>query len=307
MAHSVGIIGMGWVGSSIAISLLHNGISKHLYLNDVRADIADGEAMDLRHGSSFFPAARIRSASVAEMLQCDVIVVTAGRGGKAGESRLELLQDNISIAKNISKELRGYQGILVIVSNPVDVLTYYYRAFTGLPANRVIGTGTFLDTARLRESVGEDLGLEAKSIQADVIGEHGDSAVVLWSGARIGGVPLRNWKQWSAEKESEIENKVVGAAQQIIRRKGATNHAIGLVTAYLVKYLLRDDRRVICVSSVMEGPYGLSDVALSLPSIISSEGLVQVLEPELDDSEKQGLLASAKVLSRAITEARLSS
>lgn len=152
---SIGIIGLGWVGASTAISILHRGICRELLLYDVKPGLAEGEAMDLNHGSSFYPSAEVRAAEISEMKDCQAIVITAGRGGRPGESRLDLLNDNIRIAADISEQLRGYQGILVIVANPVDVLTYYYQKFSGIPAGRVIGTGTMLDTARLRDIIGE--------------------------------------------------------------------------------------------------------------------------------------------------------
>lgn len=300
MHNSVGIIGMGWVGSSVAISLLHNGIAKNLLLNDIRKGIAEGEAMDLTHGSSFYPSATIKAATIEEMHRCNIIVITAGRGGRPGESRLDLLQENIKVVREISEQLKGYSGMLVVVANPVDVLTWYYQKYTGLPAHRVIGTGTFLDSARLREFVGQELGIVARSVHANVLGEHGNSAVVHWSGAMAGGLQLRRWKGWSAEREKATHQKVTGAAQEIISRKGATNHTIGLVTSYLVKYLLRDDRRVLCVSSVLNGPYGLENVALSLPSILSEDGIVEVLCPNLDDLELEALKASAEIIKTAI-------
>ncbi len=298
--NSVGIIGMGWVGSSIAISLLHNGVVNKLLLNDVREGIAEGEAMDLRHGSSFYPTADIRAARISEMQDCNIIVVTAGRGGEPGESRLDLLKDNIEIAKGISKEIKGFNGILVVVSNPVDVLTYYYQKYTGLPASRVIGTGTFLDTSRLCEIVGDKLGVEGKSVDAMVLGEHGDSAVMCWSRATLGGMHLREWKGWNKDFETEIRDEVRGAAQEIIKRKGATNHAIGLVTTFLVKYLLRDDRRIVTVSSVLDGPLGLSGVALSLPCLLSENGVEQVIALPLEPDEMEALKASAEVIRKAI-------
>ncbi len=170
MKNSIGIIGMGWVGASVAISLLHKGVCRELLVNDVRNDIAEGEAMDLNHGTSFFSAANIRAVSIGEMRDCNAIVVTAGKGGTEGQSRLDLLNENLKIAKGISNELKGFNGILIIVANPVDVLTYFYQKYTGLPANRVIGTGTFLDSARLREVIGNKLNLEPKAIRAQVIG-----------------------------------------------------------------------------------------------------------------------------------------
>ena len=300
MNDAIGIIGMGWVGSSIAISILQRGLCKQLLVNDINMDIAEGEAMDLNHGSPFFPTAITQSCKISEMKECKAIVITAGRGGNPGESRLDLLRDNIAIAKSISDELTGYKGLLVIVANPVDVLTYYYQKFTDLPAERVIGTGTMLDTARLRQNISQKINVDPKSIHANVIGEHGDSEVVLWSSARVGGLPLSKWTQWDVGFESEIADRVRKAAQEIIKRKGATNHAIGLVTATLLKWLLRGDRRVCNISSVLNGGYGLNDVALSVPTLIDGHGIAEIIEFDLTDAERNALNESAQVLREAM-------
>lgn len=297
---SIGIIGMGWVGSSVAISILQKGVAQKLLLNDTREGLAEGEAMDFNHGSSFFPGAQVQSASIKDMMPCDAIVITAGRGGKPGESRIDLLADNVRIAKAISEELEGYKGILIIVSNPVDVLTYFYQKFTKLPPGRVIGTGTMLDTARLKEVVGRRVNLDPRSIHAQVVGEHGDSEVVLWSKASIGGESIRNWPEWNTDWEPAIGEEVRVAAQEIIKRKGATNHAIGLVTATLLKWILRGERRIITLSTVIDGLYGLHDVAISLPSIVSSSGVESVMEISMSETEKEKFLHSAAVLKEAI-------
>ncbi len=297
---SIGIIGLGWVGSSVAISVLHRGICQELLLNDARPGLAQGEAMDFNHGSSFFPSTNVKAVDIPEMMHCNAIVITAGRGGSPTESRLDLLNDNIKIARDISNQLAGYKGMLVIVANPVDILTYFYQKFTGLPSGRVIGTGTFLDTARLREMVGRRLNVDPRSVHAKVIGEHGDSEVVLWSEANIGGISLREWKGWKQSYESEIAEKVKRAAYDIIKKKGATNHAIGLVTATLLKWILRGERRVITLSTALNGPFGLSDLAISLPSLVSENGVEEVLEVTMDESEKTAFLHSADVIRQAI-------
>lgn len=298
--NSVGIIGMGWVGASVASSILQSGLCRELRLNDIKSEIAEGEAMDLNHGSQFYPTANVCSSSIKEMFDCDVIVITAGRGGSEEESRLDLLNENIKIAKSISSKLEGYDGILLIVANPVDVITYYYQKFTGLPSRRVIGTGTMLDTARLTEIVGKRINIESKQVHAEVIGEHGDSEVVLWSRAMIGGQPIQRWDKWNKALEAEIAEEVKNAAYEIIKRKGATNHAIGMVTAMLVKWLLRDSRRIVTVSSVISGAYGINDVALSLPTVISSNGIERIIEYEISDSEREDLMESASTLREAI-------
>jgi len=291
---------MGWVGASVAISLLQKGVCRELLLNDVRSEIAEGEAMDLNHGTSFFPTADIRAAGISEMKECGAIVITAGKAGTEGQSRLELLQDNLKIAKSISEELKGFKGILIILANPVDVLTYFYQKFTGLPKQRVIGTGTFLDSVRLREIIGNKLNIEPKSIHAHVVGEHGDSSVVLWSKATIGGIEIRDWDGWNREYEVEIEHEVKSAAREIIKRKGATNHAIGLVTATLLKWIFRGERRVVTLSTVQEKEGAFGTIALSLPVIISDGGIEKILKMNIDDVEEELLLKSVHILREAI-------
>jgi L-lactate dehydrogenase len=297
---SIGIIGTGWVGASVAISTLHSGAARELLLYDRREDVAEGEAMDLSHGSSFYPAATIRSAPPEEMLATSAVVIAAGRGGKPQESRLDLLRDNAATLRDLARRFTGYEGVVVVVTNPVDVLTYEFQKASGLPPERVIGTGTMLDTARLRQVLGRELRVDPRSIHAQVVGEHGDSEVVLWSSAMVGGTLLRRWPGWSGELEQRVAQEVRAAAYQIIRRKGATNHAIGLVTAALLRWMLRGERRILTVSRLQTGALGLREVALSLPTVVSSEGAVQVVEPDLDDAERAALERSAGVLRNAI-------
>lgn len=299
----IGIIGMGWVGTSVAISTLHAGVAHELLLNDVRDELAEGEAMDLRHGASFYPSARVRRADVEEMREADAVVIAAGRGGRPGQSRLDLLQGNVRIVRELGERLRGARGLVVMVTNPVDVLTHVLTESSGLPPHRVIGTGTMLDTARLRQVIGRELDLEPRSVHAQVVGEHGDSEVVLWSSAAIGGIPVRRFPGWGPECEGPVADEVRRAAGEIIKRKGATNHAIGLVTASLLRWCLRGERRVLTVSRVQDGAAGIRDVALSLPSVVGAEGVVRVLEPELDDDERAGLERSAEVLREAYARA----
>ncbi len=297
---SISIIGTGWVGSSVAISTLHLGVARELLLYDVRAGLAEGEAMDLAHGASFYPAASVRSASIDELRSASVVVIAAGKGGTPDQSRLDLLGDNVAIIAELAQLFRGYAGIVVMVTNPVDVLTYLFQKASGLPAERVIGTGTMLDTARLRQMLGRELDVDARSIHAQVVGEHGDSEVVLWSSATVGGAALKRWSGWSSEREARIAQEVRRAAQEVIQRKGATNHAIGLVTANLLRCLLKDERRVLTISRVQSGTLGLDNVALSLPAIVGLDGAVEVLEPEMDEAERAALSHSAGVLHSVI-------
>jgi L-lactate dehydrogenase len=299
MKRQVAIIGSGWVGSSVAISTLFSGVADEILLHDVKGELAVGEAMDLAHGAMFYPAATVRTADIEDMRSADVVVVTAGRGGKPGESRLELLRDNAEIITAVGTRLAGCSGTIVVVSNPVDVLTSVMTHVTGLPPSHVLGTGTMLDTARLRHMLGETLDMDPRSIHADVVGEHGDSEVVLWSSASVGGVGIRDWPEWDSSLEPAIAERVRRAAYEIIQRKGATNHAIGLVTADLLRSLLRGERRVLTVSRVQEGALGFRDVALSLPTVVGRDGAVQVLEPKMNADECERLERSAEVLRAA--------
>ena len=299
MAPSVGILGTGWVGSSVAISVLQSGLATDLLLADVRADLAEGEAMDLSHGAAFYPSASVRAVAREGLLETDAIVLAAGHNGTPKESRLELLKGNAGILREIGASLRGYRGIVVVVTNPVDVLTSMVAEASGLPPERVIGTGTMLDTARLKQTIGEIINVDPRSVHAQVIGEHGDSEVVLWSSAHVGGVPLREWPGWRRDQEPVVAETVRRAGFEIIRRKGATNHAIGLVTAALLRTMLRGERRLETVSRVQVGACGLSEVSLSLPTLLDAGGAVQVVSPVMDAEERDALDRSAAILRRA--------
>lgn len=299
MRRRVAIIGTGWVGSSVAISTLHSGVADELLLFDARDAVAEGEAMDLAHGAAFYAPALVRMAAIEDMVDADVIVVAAGRGGRPGESRLDLLRENAAVIADIGTRLARARGSIVVVSNPVDVLTQRMTEVSGLPAARVIGTGTMLDTARLRQVIGDVIQVDPHSIHAHVVGEHGDSEVVLWTAARVGAVALRTWPGWDRQRETEVADVVRTAAYEIIRRKGATNHAIGLVTADLLRCILRDERRVLTVSRVQTGACGVRDVALSLPTVVGARGAGDVLEPEMSPDERQRLEQSAEILRQA--------
>lgn len=300
MRGKIGIIGLGWVGSSVAISLLQAGVASELYLNDIQSDLAEGEAMDLAHGSSFYPSCKIKSATIKDMHHCDAIVVAAGKGGTEGQSRLELVKFNADIIREIALQCKGFQGLIVMVTNPVDVLAYAFAHYAKIPFERVIGTGTMLDTARLRQVLGEHLHLNPRSIEAQVLGEHGDSQVAIWSQARIAGIPLRSWPEWNQHNEEKIEHQVRFAAREIIKRKGATNHAIGLVTAFLMKWALRDDRRIMTVSSGMHGVFNTDTTCISLPCLLGRNGLELILSPDMNESEKAKLEHSASIIQKEI-------
>ncbi len=294
MKARIGIIGTGWVGTSVAFSTLLAGHAGELWLNDQRSDVAEGEAMDLADGAAFYPACDVRAVPLAKMREADIVVLAAGRNGRPDESRLDLLRDNARIAAGIGRALAGFPGIVLVVTNPVDVLTRVVQAASGLPPERVIGTGTLLDTARLRERLATRLGVSPQSVHAQVVGEHGDSSVALWSGARVGGVALRDWPGWRVDEEPALAQAVRRAAYEVIRRKGATNHAIGLVTAELIGCIVNDERRLLPVSRVQD-----DGIALSLPALVGAGGARPAALPVMDRAEREALVASSEVLDRA--------
>jgi len=293
----IGIIGMGWVGSSVAISVLQRGVASELLLYDLKEGLAEGEAMDLSHGATFLPSARVSAASsLSEFLDLDAIVIAAGRAGTADESRLDLNRGNARIVRAIASELRESRGLIVVLTNPVDVMTRVAQQASGRPPENVISTGTMLETARLRYAIGRELGLDTQSVHASVVGEHGDTNVPLWSGARIGGRPIRDWASWTPEREVGIAEEVRAAAYEIIRRKGVTNHAIGLVTAALLGFRQGPATRVLTVSRVRASFDG---VALSMPTLVGPTGATELPWPDMDDTESAALSHSAEVLAGA--------
>jgi len=301
----IGIVGLGWVGASVAISTLHRGIARELWLLDVREGLAAAEASDLAHGESFYPRCDVRGATLEQMAHgCDAIVIAAGQGALPGRSRLDALSVTAAIAREIGAGLRGARGIVIVVTNPVDVMTQMVAESSGLPAERVLGTGTMLDSARLRHELSVRVGIDQRSIHANVLGEHGDSQVVAWSSASVGGRPLRELPGFAPAEESAIAESVRRAAYRIIEKKGATNHAIGLVTASLLQSLLRDERRLLTVSCLHRGGdaanlLGDGPVALSLPMVVGRTGASQLVAPRLDDAERAALRHSADCLRAA--------
>jgi len=295
----VAVIGVGHVGASVAVALLQTGAARELLLHDHDHARAEGEAMDLAHGVPYYPRARVRAVTLDEAVCADVVVFAAGRNGRPGETRLQLLADNVRVASEIGRRLAGGAALVVVVSNPVDVLTRVMQQASGLPTARVLGTGTMLDTARLRERRGQHLGVDARSVHAQVLGEHGDSEFVQWSAAQVGGRPLRLWPGWTTADEARLGSEVRRAAYEIIQRKGVTNHAIGLVTADLVRAVVRDEHRVLTVSRLQDGDPALADVALSLPAVVSRAGAGMVITPTLDEAELAALQHSAGVLRQA--------
>ncbi len=276
------------------MSLLQRHAASELWLHDRDAARAEGEAMDMAHGAPYYTRAIVRATGLEEVLDTDVLVFAAGRNSHPGETRLQLLADNARVAAEVGGRLVGSRAVVVVVSNPVDVLTRVLLQASGLPPARVLGTGTMLDTARLRHSLGGFLGVNARSVHAQVLGEHGDSEFVHWSAAQVGGQPLRARLGWAAADEQRIGQEVRTAAYEVIRRKGVTNHAIGLVAADLVHAIVHDEQRVLTVSRQQPG-----GAVLSMPAVVGRQGAAEVIVPALDSAEAAALKHSAEVLQQA--------
>ena len=303
----VAIIGCGFVGSSIAFSLMQRGLFSEMVLIDSNQDKAEGEAMDLGDGLPYTASMDIYAGSYDDIADCALIIVTAGANQKPGETRLDLIDKNVAILKTIIPEIksRDFEGILMIVSNPVDVLTYAAYKISGFPAHRVIGSGTVLDTARLKQLLGEYLRVDARSVHAFIIGEHGDSELAVWSSANVSGIDLDHFCEIRGESnhENSMENlyeMVRDSAYEIIQRKGATYYGIAMAVARISESIVKDEHSVLPISVVLEGEYGLKGLSLSIPSIVGKNGLEAILEIPLSEKENQALSSSAKQLEQVI-------
>lgn len=306
------VIGCGFVGSAIAFSLIQRGLFSELVLIDANRDKAEGEAMDLSHGLPYIAAMDVYAGAYDDLSDCALVIVTAGANQKPGQTRLELIGQNVSILNSIIPQItaRPFEGILLIVSNPVDVLTYAAFRISGYPAHRVIGSGTVLDSARLKYLLGEHLNVDSRGIHAVIIGEHGDSELAVWSGANVSGVPLDDFCTMRGhtshrEAEQRIYEDVRDSAYEIIKRKGATYYGIAMAVARIAECVMKDERAILPVSVVLGGQYGLRDLALSIPSIVGRRGAEQILEIPLADNERQALNSSAAQLREVIGELEL--
>jgi L-lactate dehydrogenase len=300
----VSVIGAGSVGATVAYATLIRGAPKTVALYDIDPDKVRAEVLDLNHGSQFYPTANvIGSDDVAVTADSDIVVITAGAKQKPGQTRLELAAVNVEMCRSLVPALveLSPDAVFVLVTNPVDVVTYAALRASGLPSRRVFGSGTVLDSSRLRTLLAQHCGAAVHSVNAYIVGEHGDSQVAAWSQASIGGVPVRDWAVPGRPPLDEgtldhIAHEVVTAAEQIIRGKGATNYAVGLAAAGIVEAVLHDERAVLPVSSLLGGQYGIEDVCLSLPSIVDGLGVDAVLTPPLAADEADALRRSAETV-----------
>jgi L-lactate dehydrogenase len=297
----VAVVGAGSVGATLAYACLVRGIGRTIALYDVNADKTRAEVLDLNHGLQFVPQATVVGSDDVEVCRgADLVVITAGAKQKPGQTRLELAEANVALSRVIVPKLLEVapDAVLLVVTNPVDVITYAALKYSGLPAQRVLGSGTVLDSSRLRLLVAEHCGVAVQSVHAYIAGEHGDSEIPLWSSASIGSVPLLAWEvpgrpPLDATTREDIVRRVIGAAGEIIRGKGATNYAVGLAAARIIEAVLYDQRLVLPVSSLLDGQAGIGDVCLSLPSVVDRLGVDVVLPGPLSEEEAAGLRRSA--------------
>ncbi len=305
------IIGCGFVGSSIAFSLMQRGLYSELVLIDANQAKAEGEAMDLSHGLPYAASMQIYAGTYDDVADCAMVILTAGANQKPGETRLDLIDKNVAILKSIIPELtkRLFQGILLVVSNPVDVLTYAAWKLSGLPAKHVIGSGTVLDTARLKYLLGQYLGVDSRNVHAAIIGEHGDSELAVWSSANISSLDLDHFCQLRGKKNYRAEldriyHEVRDSAYEIIERKGATYYGIGMAATRIAEAIVRDSHTVAPVSVSLNGEYGLSGLCLSIPTVIGNRGAEQILELHLSEDEMEKLRRSAEELKKVLAQIR---
>lgn len=304
--HTIGIIGTGQVGMAAAYALFQQRIVNELILIDLDRRRAEGEAMDLMHAQGYVGRRRVWAGDYPDLAKAQIVIVTAGVGQKPGEDRLALLNRNAAVFRQIAAQLDRHapNAILLICSNPVDVLTYVMQELSERPDHKVIGTGTMLDTTRLRTLLAEHFEVDPRSVHALIMGEHGDSEIAAWSRANIGGVPICNssilGKACDPDFLSSILLRVRRAAYEIIERKGYTNWAIGLVIAHLVRTIQEDQGSVLPISVRLHGEYDIDDVCLSIPVRVGIEGAGERVPIPLADNELRALTASAETLKASL-------
>ena len=305
------IVGCGFVGASIAFRFLQQGLFSQLVLLDAKQEKAEGEAIDLSDGLPYAAPMKITAGTYDDIGDCALIVITAGANQKPGETRLDLIGKNTEILRQVIREIkaREFGGILLVVSNPVDVLNYAAWKLSGYPRERVIGSGTVLDTGRLKQLLGERLRVDSRNVHAFIVGEHGDSELAVWSGANVSGVDLEHFCRLRGGVDQEeldsLYHAVRDSAYEIIRRKGATYYGIAMAVGRIAECIVKDQHAVLPVSCVLEGQYGLGGLALSLPAVVGRSGLEAVLEIPLGDGESRALEDSARQMKQAIASLKL--
>lgn len=296
----IGVIGAGAVGSASAFALVMSGVANEVILIDMNEKKAQAEAMDIMHAAPFSKAGKIKAGTYQDLADAEIVIVTAGANQKPGETRIDLLARNVKIFESVIPQVaqNAPETILIITANPADIMTRVAIELSGFPKERVIGSGTVLDTARFRTLLASYLEVSAKSVHADVIGEHGDSEVLTWSGGEAGSLSLEEYaksidKDLNTDKKQEITKGVVGAAYQIIEGKGATCYGIAGALTNICSSILSDSHAILTVSSLHSDVEGVKEVCLSLPSVVTRQGIFHVIKPKLSAGERKSLLKSA--------------
>lgn len=305
----VTVIGAGLVGSSTAFALLNSSVVSEIVLIDVNKEKAEGDILDMSHGMAFIKPITLTAGDYAEAAGSELVIITAGANQKEGETRLDLLKKNTKIFTQIVEELKKYiteETVILVVTNPVDILTYFTYKISGFPRSKVIGSGTVLDTARLRFMIGRQMKVDTRNVHAYILGEHGDSEVAAWSGATIGMMSLEEYCKSSALCQEIDKDKIYGevknAAYKIIEKKGATYYAIALGVRRIAECILRGENSILTVSTLLSGEYGINDICLSVPTLLGKNGAGRILEIPLSPNEAAALTDSAQVLKKHAEE-----
>jgi len=303
------VIGCGFVGAACSFGIMQSGLFSEMVLIDADKAKAEGEALDISHGVPFAKPMKIYAGDYDDIKNASLIIVTAGANQKEGETRLDLVKKNISIFKSIIPEIkkRDYKGILLIVANPVDILTTVAQKLSGMPENRVFGSGTVLDSARLKYELGNHLNVDSRSVHAFIIGEHGDSEIAAWSSVNISGVPLNKFCEMRGHFDHEnsmkkIAQDVKNSAYEIISKKRATYFGVAMAVKRICEAIIRDEKSILSVSSMMHGQYGIDGISLSMPAIVGKDGVETLVPIQLNESEVVALQKSAKTLQDIINQ-----
>lgn len=303
----VALIGTGFVGSSYAFALLNQGVTEELVLIDLNKEKSEGDAMDLNHGLPFAPSrTKIWFGDYSDCRDADLVVLTAGANQKPGETRLDLVEKNTAIFKGIVNSImsNGFDGIILVATNPVDILTYAVWKFSGLPKERVIGSGTILDTARFRYLLGEYFDVDTRNVHAYIIGEHGDTELPVWSHADIAGTSISDWtknkKNFNQSDLNDIFLNVRDAAYHIINRKGATYYGIAMGLVRVTKAILGNENSVLTVSTYLDGEYGQKDIFVGVPAVVNRNGIREIVELDLNKEEQEKFAHSVSVLKQTM-------
>lgn len=302
------IVGAGAVGATYCYALAQSGLADEIILTDKNEDLMKGQVLDLVHGQPFFPTVIIRQGSVEDCSDAQLVVITAGAAQKPGETRLELIKKNAEITGNIAENVAksGCNGVILVVTNPVDILTYVALKHTGWKKGRVIGSGTVLDSSRFRHLLSKHCGVDVHNVHAYVLGEHGDSEFAAWSMTNIAGINIDEYcpvciqcPEWKTQRNL-IEQQVRDSAYHIINYKGSTQFAVGLALVRITGAILRGQSTILSVSTLLESEFGISDVCLSVPCVVSSNGVSRIIESPLSNDELKSLTNSAEILKKAI-------